>query len=229
MQTVECNKEISQLMCQEQQGCTYQLKNGHGIFIDEMCIQKDIQTVKDTIRVDVIDLVDLGKGRYMHDKAASTILNMFTNILDDISGICETYRKNDITSHGHSILLNIRNSCCKGLGLISKLITATFWRLIESNIHVLDMKSNYLSQLTYLDRMSKDSTDSNRFITGGDFSFRKELEEKDKIVEKLVKPDEGIDEKACAFEQLAFKDFTKSWLQHLPGGAYFSPTEEIIG
>ncbi|XP_052097354.1 uncharacterized protein LOC127732359 [Mytilus californianus] len=47
--------------------------------------------------------------RDMHDKAASTTLDMFANILDDISDICETYRNNDITSHGHSILSNIRN------------------------------------------------------------------------------------------------------------------------
>lgn len=47
--------------------------------------------------------------RDMHDKAASTTLDMFTNILDDISDICETYRNNNITSHGHSILSNIRN------------------------------------------------------------------------------------------------------------------------
>lgn len=45
----------------------------------------------------------------MHDKTASTTLDMFTNILDDISDICETNRNNNITSHGHSILSNIRN------------------------------------------------------------------------------------------------------------------------
>lgn len=45
----------------------------------------------------------------MCDKSASTTLQCFTNILDDISDICESYRNNNITSHGHNILCNIRD------------------------------------------------------------------------------------------------------------------------
>ncbi|CAC5358011.1 unnamed protein product [Mytilus coruscus] len=119
-------------------------------------------------------------------------------------------------------------ACCKVLGLISKLITAPLWRLIESNMHVLDMNTNYLSLLTYLDRMSKDSTD---FITGEEFPFPRELVEKDKMLEKLVQANEGIDDKACAFAQLAFRGLhqvlAKAMKEQLPGGAYFSHTEYI--
>ena len=49
--------------------------------------------------------------RDMCDKSASTTLQCFTNILDDISDICESYRNNNITSHGHNILCNIRDLC----------------------------------------------------------------------------------------------------------------------
>ncbi|CAC5398193.1 unnamed protein product [Mytilus coruscus] len=47
--------------------------------------------------------------RDMLDKAASTTLDVFKNILDDISDICEQNRQQDITSPGHGILCNIRD------------------------------------------------------------------------------------------------------------------------
>lgn len=48
-------------------------------------------------------------------------------------------------------------ACCKVLSLISKLITAPLWRLIENNKHVLDLNENYHALLQYLERMSKDT------------------------------------------------------------------------
>lgn len=47
--------------------------------------------------------------RDMLDKAASTTLDVFKNILDDISDVCEQNRQNNITSPGHGILCNIRD------------------------------------------------------------------------------------------------------------------------
>ncbi|VDI49876.1 Hypothetical predicted protein [Mytilus galloprovincialis] len=47
--------------------------------------------------------------RDMIDKAASTTLDVFINILDDISDVCEQYRQTNVTSPGHSIMCNIRD------------------------------------------------------------------------------------------------------------------------
>jgi hypothetical protein len=47
--------------------------------------------------------------RDMIDKAASTTLDVFINILDDISDVCEQNRKENVASPGHSIMCNIRD------------------------------------------------------------------------------------------------------------------------
>ena len=47
--------------------------------------------------------------RDMSDKSAATTLDTFKNILDDISDMCESYRTNNVTSHGLNILCNIRD------------------------------------------------------------------------------------------------------------------------
>ena len=39
---------------------------------------------------------------------------------------------------------------CKTLGLISKLITASLWRLIEMPGHILDMNTHYFTLVTFL-------------------------------------------------------------------------------
>ncbi|VDI28771.1 Hypothetical predicted protein [Mytilus galloprovincialis] len=57
------------------------------------------------------------------------------------------------------------------------------------------------------------------------------LTQKDKMLEKLVQANERIDDKACAFAQLVFKELhqvlVNAMKEQLPGGAYFSPTEDI--
>lgn len=90
-------------------------------------------------------------------------------------------------------------------GLISKLITSPLWRLIEKNMHVLDMNSNYHQLLIYLERMSANAND---FITGDECPFPSELIEKDKTYYKLIQPEDKIDVTACAFAQMAFKALT---------------------
>lgn len=82
------------------------------------------------------------------------------------------------------------------LSLISKLITAPLWSLIENNKHVLDLNENYHALLQYLERMSKDA---NAFLSGEDYSFPNDIIEKDYILDKLVTAEDGLDEKACVF------------------------------
>lgn len=120
-------------------------------------------------------------------------------------------------------------ACCKVLGLISKLITAPLWRLIESTKHVLHLNENYFALLQYLERMSKDA---NSFVSGEEYPFSDDLMEKDKIFDNLIQPVNGIDEKACAFAQMAFKGLhgvlERAMKEQLPGGKFFEPTQELL-
>lgn len=120
-------------------------------------------------------------------------------------------------------------ACCKVLGLISKLISAPLWRLIESNCHVLDLNTQYHVLLSYMERMSKDSSD---FITGEDYPFPDDLIERDQIFEKLIKVENTLDEKACAFAQMAFKGLhsllEKAMKEQLPGGKYHNPSSDLM-
>ncbi|CAC5398192.1 unnamed protein product [Mytilus coruscus] len=120
-------------------------------------------------------------------------------------------------------------ACCKVLGLISKLITAPLWRLIESNKHVLHLNETYFALLQYLERMSKDA---NPFFSGEEYPFSDDLMEKDNIFDNLIQPVNGIDEKACAFAQMAFKGLhgvvERAMKEQLPGGKFFEPTQELF-
>ncbi|VDI25487.1 Hypothetical predicted protein [Mytilus galloprovincialis] len=75
------------------------------------------------------------------------------------------------------------------------------------------------------------SKDASAFISGEDYPFADTFIEKDDVFEKLIKAEDGIDEKACAFAQMAFKGLhsvlEKAMKEQLPGGRYFEPTEEL--
>jgi hypothetical protein len=76
--------------------------------------------------------------------------------------ICSFYLDVFENVHGTSNKLSLQLiktpyaiACCTVLGLISKLISAPLWRLIENNVHVLDLNTNYHALVSYLDKMSK--------------------------------------------------------------------------
>ena len=80
--------------------------------------------------------------------------------------------------------INIAGS--KALGLIDKHITGPLWRVIESDIHVLDILCHY----TKLKEFFEKSTESNiyLFMTGEDIPFSSDLVKKDDIWHSLVSP-----------------------------------------
>lgn len=135
---------------------------------------------------------------------------------------------NFINSHYYWLKNHTSFACCKVLGLISKLITSPLWRLIEKNMHVLDMNSNYHQLLIYLERMSENAND---FITGDECPFPIDLIEKDEAYDKLVQPEDNIDVTACAFAQMAFKALAnvlrKAMKEQLPGRSYYDVTDDM--
>ena len=67
---------------------------------------------------------------------------------------------------------------CKVLGLISKLITAPLWRIIERNNHVLDMNNYYEVLLNFFKEQEQSAID---FINADKFPFEEDLIIKDKF------------------------------------------------
>ena len=49
------------------------------------------------------------------------------------------------------------------------------------------------------------SNDASPFVGGEEYPFSDDIIEKDYIFDKLIKPENDIDEKACAFAQMPFK------------------------
>lgn len=72
---------------------------------------------------------------------------------------------------------------CKALGLIDKLITGPLWRILESNIHVLEVPNYLIALLTFLR-----SNDISTFITGERVPFPGITIRKDAIWASLVFP-----------------------------------------
>lgn len=118
---------------------------------------------------------------------------------------------------------------CKILGLISKLITAPLWRILESgSTHILDMNTNYVVLLQFFDRVAKDSSG---FLTGEDYPFDTEYIHKDEIFTSLIVEIEAVDEYTAQIAQTlatALHALVKRMLcDQLSGGKYFEVSEEI--
>lgn len=154
---------------------------------------------------------------YYHRETISTFLNNVHGITNNLHKII-----------AHLIQNPIYLAACKVLGLISKLITAPFWRIIEKNLNILDLNTYFESLTIYLERQSKDALG---FVNGDEYPFEESLIEKDNLYEKLVKPNAEVDTFAIQLAQLLFCGFHKlvsnALKEHLPGGTYSNPSEKL--
>ena len=78
--------------------------------------------------------------------------------------------------------INIAGS--KALGLIDKHITGPLWRILESDVHVLDVPKYYSILKEYFDRSGKETI--SLFMTGEDIPFSSDLVKKDDMWRVLV-------------------------------------------
>lgn len=154
---------------------------------------------------------------YYHRERISTFLNNVHGITNNLHKII-----------AHLIQNPIYLAACKVLGLISKLITAPFWRIIEKNLNILDLNTYFESLTIYLERQSKDALG---FVNGDEYPFEESLIEKDNLYEELVKPNAEVDTFAIQLAQLLFCGFHKlvsnALKEHLPGGTYSNPSEKL--
>ena len=79
---------------------------------------------------------------------------------------------------------NLYMAGCKALGLIDKFITGPLWRILESDIHILDLSDCYTNLLSFL----KNCKDASEFMTGENTPFPDTPVKKDAIWTELVTP-----------------------------------------
>lgn len=116
---------------------------------------------------------------------------------------------------------------CKCLGLLSKLFTSPFWRLVEYRGNILEMNENYQLMTSFLEAASVDPSE---FMTGHLCPFP-ELVVKDHVYDVLVKQDSSLDGTVHSLLMVIFT----SWLaylrnivkDHLSGGKFSSPSESL--
>ena len=116
---------------------------------------------------------------------------------------------------------------CKVLGLLSKLISAPLWRILEGDIHILDMNKWYKKLLDYLERMSQNP---DLFLQGKDSPFLAFIH-KDEMFNFLVKGSNEIDSLACAIIKILFPALkamlSRLVVDQLPEGRYDLESENL--
>jgi len=109
---------------------------------------------------------------------------------------------------------------CKALGLIDKLITGPLWRVMESDLHILDMSNYYTRLLQFLVSASEDTTE---FLTGETVPFPGISIKKDEVWAALVTPS-PLDDLVQQILQAVFKSVEllarRMLADHLPGGRW---------
>ena len=76
---------------------------------------------------------------------------------------------------------------CKALGLIDKHVTGPLWRLLESDVHVLDVPQHYATLKTFFETTTETSIDMHS-MTGELIPFEGNLVKKDSIWQSLIAP-----------------------------------------
>ena len=111
---------------------------------------------------------------------------------------------------------------CRSLGLISKIITAPLWRILEDKkTHVLQMSQKYQHLLACMEKFAENSLE---FMKGEVVVFNDVESVKDEIFENLVAPSDEYDVLTAQALELIFAALvvkTKRMLaDHLKGGKY---------
>ena len=120
----------------------------------------------------------------------------------------------------------------KALGLLSKLVTAPLWRLMESPGHIADMNEHLFCLKVFFDKASNDSEQTKDFILGKSTPFDSHIEEADNILHSLIQENTAVDQILVPLLQnifLAMSNLlTRMVPEHLPGGQFWSPTDEFL-
>ena len=130
-----------------------------------------------------------GRVYYLHQH----IVNFLTNVLGTPNRLLKSVLEdasNDLHVAG-----------CKALGLISKHITGPLWRILESNLHILDLPKYYERLLT----LASNYKDPSGFMTGEDIPFPEVAITKDSVWIALVTVSIKCDQLAAQMLLSCFK------------------------
>ena len=118
---------------------------------------------------------------------------------------------------------------CRALGLISKLVTAPVWRILENKeVHVLDMSKHYQHLVNCFEKWAADASG---VLKGEAVVFEGQRIENDEIFSHLIEPNPEFDVLTLQALELIFAALvvkTKRLLaDHLEGGKYETPSQEL--
>ncbi len=120
---------------------------------------------------------------------------------------------------------------CKVLGLVSKLVSAPLWRLLEESHHIMEMNRHYQALVDFFARGIEDSS---AFLRGEDCPFTEELIDRDEVLQYLVQQHgDDIEDLTGPITKTIFTSLHRLLLRmtqdHLPGGRYdnVSPAEQV--
>ena len=116
---------------------------------------------------------------------------------------------------------------CKALGLINKVITGPLWRVLESDISILEMNDYFQALVTHLDMWALNATD---VLLGEAILFADFPPSQDVIWQHLITPSE-YDPLVLVILQTLFHAFSALVARlvddHLPGGKHDEPTPQL--
>ena len=120
-------------------------------------------------------------------------------------------------------------AACRCLGLIDKFFSARLWRCIEDkSTTIIDASQHYTEVHEKLKAWGNDSSvvmDGTAVLVTGQVSGT------DKVTEDLLRSDPDTDDLTKALLEKVFSDLVPKWekwfFEHLPGGKYHTPTEEV--
>jgi len=101
---------------------------------------------------------------------------------------------------------------CNALGIVNKIITGPFWRLLESDVHILEMNEKYQHMVTCFDEWAQNSS---TLLTGEARLFSEFPPHVDCVWDALLKPSSN-DALFSAFSSL----LNRMVVDHLSGGCY---------
>ena len=117
---------------------------------------------------------------------------------------------------------------CRALGLINKFVTGPLWRLLESEIHILDLNKHYQKICSLFFDLSADASE---FMLGNVIFFENIQISKDGIYSSLLLPSDILDEPTKQCLEIIFGSLcivTRRILNdHLKDGKYANPCEQL--
>ena len=117
---------------------------------------------------------------------------------------------------------------CKALGLINKIVTGPLWRVLESDVPILEMNNHFQTMVVQFDMWALDASD---VVSGEAILFPDFPPSEDVIWQHLITPSEH-DSLVLVILQTLFHAFsalvTRLVDDHLPGGKYDEPTSQLL-